>query len=255
METGKFEFLSVPVGAYTLKLNRNGFGEHVVSVLVQADTLTDVGTQTLMREGNLQGLVTVEGGLSSDNVAVSVVGESQNAQASANGSYTLLGVNPGLQTLRFEVTGNIQEITSSRNWLWLPRLDKIVEVNGGMPVTILKARGSITGVVTLDNYSGDIDVLVQIPSQSVAVLTNPDGSYSLTDLPVGFYDLTFQRAGYQTMTANNQPVTNAGTTVVDTLALEELLGSISGQVVLEEGTAFAGIEVSLTGTNHISNDK
>ena len=62
-------------------------------------------------------------------------------------------------------------------------------------------------------------VLVQIPSESVAVLTNADGSFQVDDLAVGFYDLTFQRAGYASQTANNQPVTNGDTKVVIRIVL------------------------------------
>ena len=204
--------LSVPVGNYTVKVSSAGYVEEILAAQVQADAVTELGQQTLIREkGNIQGLVAVEGGLSPNNVAVSIVGGSQSAQASeleqnnSNGSFLLEGVEPGLQTLRFEVTGN-----DAANYL-VKELDVVVqagqmiEVNGGQPLVVMKARGSIAGTVVLDNHSGNIDVLVQIPSESVAVLTNADGSFVIPDLPVGFYDLTFQRVASQT--ANNQPVT------------------------------------------------
>ncbi|MBL91236.1 MAG: hypothetical protein CMH56_05405 [Myxococcales bacterium] len=254
---GEFEFLSVPVGVYTLKINSAGYGEETLTAQVQANTNTDLGLQTLVREkGNVQGLVNIEGGLSPNNVAVSVVGGSQSAQASetepnsTNGSFLLEGVDPGLQTLRFEVTGGDAVNYLAKELDVVVQAAQTIEVNGGQPLTVLKARGSISGTVLLDNHNGDVDVLVQIPSESEAVLTNADGSFVFSDVPVGQYNLTFQRSGYQAATANNQLVTNGGITIVDTLTLPELLGSISGQVVLEEGSDFSGIEVSLTGTNH-----
>ena len=80
-------------------------------------------------------------------------------------------------------------------------------------VSLFAANGRITGRITRENGSGIGGVIVQVVELSRAIVSEPDGSFSL-DVPPGTYSMQFV-AGDQAATENNVTVESGGTTRVD----------------------------------------
>lgn len=78
---------------------------------------------------------------------------------------------------------------------------------------LLAANGRITGRITRDDGTGIGGVIVQVVELSRAIVSEPDGSFTL-DVPPGTYTLNFV-AGEQATTESNVTVTDGGTTRVD----------------------------------------
>ncbi|MFW7380283.1 MAG: Kelch repeat-containing protein [Oligoflexus sp.] len=78
----------------------------------------------------------------------------------------------------------------------------------------LPASGSITGVVKLANQSDHAGIQVYIPGTSYSAITDSNGSYSISSVPVGVNNLNFESAGYhrgqiEALTVDSGAVTTA----------------------------------------------
>src|SRR5262249_791142 len=92
-------------------------------------------------------------------------------------------------------------------------------------------RGTILGTVTDSSGAVVAGVTVKVRNVNTGLerttQTTPDGSYSVPELPIGTYSVTFTQSGFETAIANGVSVNVAVDSRVD-MALK--LGQVSQQV-------------------------
>lgn len=103
----------------------------------------------------------------------------------------------------------------------------------GLPVRAQQTLGSINGTVT--DSTGAVVQNAEVKVHNVAtgleqtVKTKSDGSFSIVDLPIGTYSVTFSRAGFKTEVHSQILVQGSRTTTVDA-ALQP--GEVSTQITV-----------------------
>lgn len=102
------------------------------------------------------------------------------------------------------------------------------------------ATGTLSGNVKDTNGQGLADVTVAVSGPQVRdTLTSPAGTYSIENLPVGFYTVTASKLGYQIFTTNNIQILDGQTTILNITLYPAppATGSISG-IITESNTGY-----------------
>jgi hypothetical protein len=129
-------------------------------------------------------------------------------------------------------------------------VDVTLDGENSFSVDLAQVRGSISGTVTAAGSDGPIQgVTVTVKDGTTTVgtaTTDVDGTYSVTDLLAGTYDVVFTDApAYLPLTKSDVSVEQGADTTVDA-ALTEAPGSISGSVTaLDGGAPLAGVTVTV----------
>lgn len=112
---------------------------------------------------------------------------------------------------------------------------RIVEATAGQAVTVdfeLVATGSITGTVTLSGAaSGNSGTLVFIPGTSYSAYANDAGTFTMSNVPVGTYTLTFARDGYTWSSTTGVTVSAGASAAVAAVSLSPTVGGLPGTIV------------------------
>lgn len=109
---------------------------------------------------------------------------------------------------------------------------------------LVVGTGSISGTVTLSGESDHSGVTVLAPGAGSAV-TNVAGSYTITNVPVGSFDVTASKAGFVAQTQVGVAVADGQNVTGVDFALSPPSGSVSGYALLCDGGSPAGTQVSL----------
>ena len=103
----------------------------------------------------------------------------------------------------------------------------------GSPSLAQQTLGSISGTVTDSSGAVVLDVVVKVHSAATGLeqtaTTKSDGSFSVVDLPIGTYSVTFSRSGFKTEVHSQIPVQANRTTTVNG-RLEP--GEVSAQITV-----------------------
>jgi hypothetical protein len=118
---------------------------------------------------------------------------------------------------------------------WNCQFDKL-EIVGSGPT------GTISGYVKDNNNNPISGATVQTNTGGYSTTSGPDGSYTLSDVAVGTYNVTASKSGYQSQTQNNVSVSANQTTTVN-FSLTPTTGTISGYVRNAAGVGIAGATV------------
>ncbi|MCY1040499.1 carboxypeptidase regulatory-like domain-containing protein [Corallococcus sp. bb12-1] len=184
------------------------------------------------------GTVSLEGATNAAGVQVSLTGTELRATTNAAGAFVLEKVPAGTYELTAARTG----YTQARQSLSVDA-DDSVEVS----LALLRARGRVSGVLTLEGSTDGSGVTVTLEGANQTATTDAQGRFALEGVPTGSYVLKASRTGYATV---SQPVeVTEGNDTLLTLLLGRYRGRIEGQVRLSDSAPALGVAVALEGTD------
>ena len=199
--------------------------------------------------GSITGIVTDSkstNGIS--GATVRIIGSALAEVTAGDGTYTITGVPVYLD-------GTTVEVTTSG---YRQSRQSDVEVGPGAVTTVnlemIRSIGSIAGVVTdKSSGSGLSGAVVRIKGTSLSIVTGPDGSYLITDVPT-VTDTTVEAfaTGYLSSSVASVDILPAETSTVD-FSLSPTKGSLVGQIT--DSTTKSGISgavVRVTGTSLVT---
>jgi len=173
---------------------------------------------------------------------VEVAPSGKNARPLADGSFEVLGLPPGTYTVQVTAEGH-------RTWAQAGVFFSAGQrVNMGT-IEVLASRGSMQGNVVLkldeendaDTHGGalvfarpQLEGRLAAGGTGQSAISNPDGSWTLTGLPVGTYQLEGSKDGYAPSQPLEVEVAEDETTQVPDL----LLRSITGVISIDEGAQY-----------------
>ncbi|WP_163932368.1 carboxypeptidase regulatory-like domain-containing protein [Paraferrimonas sp. SM1919] len=226
---GFFRFSGVPVGAYFVEINKQGYG--AVSLPVNITEESKNGEVVLEESINLvanslSGLV-VSSGVELDGVIVSLVGaaDSQTVQTDSEGRFILLGVAPAEYQLQVSKTG----YKSFQMPLVMPEIE---HYDLPLPIEIEPQMGVVKGNARLPHKSDHSDILVKVRGTDYQTFTDSSGDWSL-QLPVGNYAdvVIFSKALYSSITYDSTVVVNeVGDFITSNMTLEQTHARVKFEV-------------------------
>ncbi len=132
---------------------------------------------------------------------------SQTHSAARWGDYSMMGPDP-TDDCTFWYTQEYIQTTGSANWQTRIASFKFPSCTTG-------AAGILSGTVTDSSSSLPIQsVRVQVGG-AFETQTAANGTYAFLSVPVGTYDVTFSKQGYQPETSNGVSITSGNTTTLD----------------------------------------
>ena len=179
---GEYAIASVPNGSYSMRFSKTGFNtayEIGINVSTEQDTAVPPVQLTVLR-GHLAGTVLLEDGSSPTVVQVSVLGTDRVSAVQEDGSWEINEVVPGNYVVELRATG---EYAGQYR-----RHEQPVTVVGGQTatfptLTLPRAKGTLTGQVTLEDETLFSGVLVEILGSGMSTMTNALGEFSVTGVP------------------------------------------------------------------------
>jgi hypothetical protein len=262
---GNFLISNVPEGKYKLIAQKEGYEPAVQEdVLVKAGQVTTGIVLNLSKKvvpsGSISGKITFEGQSTGNaGIIVFLLGTNYMTTTQDDGSFELKGIPVGKYTLMAIASG----YTSAR-------VDNVlVEENGVTVIPQINLQrsaigpggeeyGGIAGRVTLNGAgSGNGDIAVFIVGTSYVAYTADDGSYTITHVPPGTYDVRAVKDGYNPAQVNGVTVVKNQITGGVDMNLIPLPGPspdkgvVVGRVTLNGSqSGNSGVVVFLQGTSH-----
>lgn len=198
----------------------------------------DVGTNT----GIVNGYVFLNGQADHTGVSVVLTGETGHQDLSdSTGFYQIEMVPPGA----YNVTANLVGYQAQDSSPFLVRADETTTVE---PITLDVAKGSLSGVVLLENETDHSGTVVIVRSTSHACVTNSAGEWLIEFVATSNYAVEASHEGFVTKSVSDQQVNAGLNTEVPTVTLAREPGAISGLVTLTNALDFAGATVVATAT-------
>ena len=244
---GTYTLSNLTPGTYTVQVTATGYGTQS-----QPDTVTTGAAPAddftlIPNNGTISGTVTdsvTHAALTGASVTCSGTPSCVGTTTSGSGTYTLSGLTEGTYQVKVTATNYATQTIG------------VTVGPGGTPTqnfALVPNQGSIGGTVT------DASTTLAIPGASVtctgtpactaaATTTAGDGTYTLSPLTEGTYQVTVSKSGYATSTqpfsvGPGQAVTGAS------FALTPASGSISGTVTdFVTGNPLVGATVACTGS-------
>ncbi|MFT3913012.1 MAG: carboxypeptidase regulatory-like domain-containing protein [Anaeromyxobacteraceae bacterium] len=258
---GGFFLSGVPAGQYTLSVKRVGFvqGGNPLSVTVAGNAVATLPSVPVAWDpGGVSGSLLVQGAATSGGVTVRVKGLTlvgtpfQATTTSApDGTWGLEGAVPaGDYNVTYELTDYAVVAASTT---------VAPHTTTALPaVTLVRDTGSVTGVATLQGTGDASGIQVTLSPQGTATvagaaITDGAGVWAVNALPVGLYDVAYQKTGYLKQAATVLVLSNRSVAVA-AASLPVIPGVLRGRVLLEgvAAGAWQGTTVSIVGATGLS---
>lgn len=164
------------------------------------------------------------------------------AKTSGNGTYSIENIIPGTYTPRSSLTGYVQQTLASRAINTHPTtinfsLHRRIVLQG----TVRDSSGNPVPGVLVQLYQGST-----YTGKSATTLTN--GSYSISDVVPGVYNVRFEKAGYETATRSSFNINSHPTTTLNQ-TIKKLV-TVQGNVKDTTGKNIQGATVTFTGNGY-----
>jgi len=246
---GTWTINNVVPGTYSIEFNKSGYVSQVLNDIIVTGAKISSVNQVVLYEngGSISGSVTVSA--TNNYSGISIIAKSDSKQKSyyaltdINGNFKFDSIAAGTYTVTATYPGYKSEI----------RTDVIVEIGRDTDIGLFsiseKATYSITGSCVLagmdSGFEGTNVLLQSTTDQSIkkSTTTNTEGVYTIPDVEVGLYVLTFSRSGFITDSSVSVNVGYTAVTVVDTIALQTNAGTVTGNVTLESAETNEGINI------------
>ncbi|MBI5739603.1 MAG: carboxypeptidase regulatory-like domain-containing protein [Nitrospirae bacterium] len=232
---GSYTITDVPSGSYTVTPSKAGY---VFAPVSQAVTIASADvTGVNFNSFTLSGTVKTSNNVAISGVLMTLSGggltTNKTATTSTSGTYSIAGLGNGTYTLTPTKTGYSFEPVS------------VTINNADLTQDFTDQVFSISGSVTTGGGVGisSATMTITIGTTSKTTTTATDGSYTITDVPVGDYTVTPSKSGYCFTPASHAvTVAAANVTGVDFKSF-----NLTGTVSTSTGTVMSGVAVTLSG--------
>ncbi|RKH39882.1 carboxypeptidase regulatory-like domain-containing protein [Corallococcus sicarius] len=186
------------------------------------------------------GKVTLPNEASFAGIEVSLTGTALRTTTDAGGAFLLEAVPPGT----YELTASKAGYTTVRQSLSLSAGDAPT-----LSLSMQRARGRLSGAITLEAASTSAGIAVTLMGTSVATTTDAEGRFALEDLLPGAYTLRAEKDLF--VVGRQEVVVKAAEETSVALTLPRMKGELRGGVSRDDAGDLenGGIEVSVTGTD------
>ena len=226
---GAFELRNMPAGDYTLRVSLDAYLTSERQVSIDQEVPVATGRIVLAVDaGRFTGTVLSETGGAVVGATVSTGNAS--VQTGAGGAFSLAGLKAGGYTVTITAANHQTLVLDART------------INAGLATSLgdqvlLRARGDLAGTVDLADGESPAGVVVTASSAGEvvqSVVADASGDYAFTDLIVGVYTLSAERADYA---AESESVTVVvdGLVEVPPMTLAINPGGLRGRIVLTDG--------------------
>lgn len=240
---GKYSFVNLESGSYTLTPSKNGYTFSPSSRTVSGGPDYHVTDQnfTGTNRASISGRVTDKGGGPIAGVTISD-GAGHTTTTDSYGNYKLLDLNPGTYTITPSKPEH-QFSPSSRTVTVPPDATSQNFIDGN--------RYSIFGKITdgSGNSIADVPVLCQGLTESFTTKTDKDGNYVFGDLVPGFYQIKSTSGSPYTLTPSRRIVViTSSSSRGQNFTTTPLYGILGGKVTDKEtGKAIGNARISVAG--------
>ncbi len=233
---GRFTLNNISAGSHTVEARMSGYALAQQTVQVTENQPATVSLSLTRERGGIAGAIQLEGSTSPVDITVTLVGTSYTTRTNASGQFSFNAIPTGNYTL---------EAQKDR----FTTLQRAVTVRAGateqLLLTMSIARGSIAGVVQLEDAPTTSGISVAVVQTNSSVLTDSQGRFSFSNLPIGTYTVTAWWNGYNVTERSVEVRSQATTDVV--ITLRRSAGIVAGIVQLEGASNHEGVAVSLAG--------
>lgn len=235
---GQFTFTGLPLGAYTLTAQREGYAVVQQAVTVLTGSAATVAFTLVRAQGRVEGTALLEGASIHSGIIVTLAGTGATTTTDGQGRFTLSNVASGSYT-----------VEARRSGYAVARESVAVQENQAATVSLslTRERGNVAGVIQLEGGGSPVDINVTLAGTAFSTRTNTAGQFTLTGIPTGSYDLAAQRDGFAP--AQRTVEIRAGEQAQVNLTLPIARGNISGTILLEDANTTSGISVALLPSN------
>lgn len=203
------------------------------AIILTVVSLIVVSHVVLAQTGTITGFVRTAGGAPIPGASLSINPGGQWTVSLSNGSYTLSGIPAGTYTLRASKVGYASVIQPD------------ITVTAGQTTSlnfILGPAGTLAGYVRDGQGSSIQDAVVTVSPGGYSATTGVSGTYIITDISPGVYQVTASKAGYVEQIRSEISVQEGEVTICAfTLGLN--MGTISGFVRDTNGNPIQGADV------------
>lgn len=246
-EDGAFILSNVIPATYTISFMKDGYTTVKESVSVTAGESSSVNASLAAAYGYVLGKVFISG--SDVHSGITVTASSINLDDAV--SYT--GVTDADGTFAIRIEKEAEYLVSASMSGYISSSPTIVNVSlGGSyqmdDVTLKRNSAVVSGKVTLEGAASHegILLLLENDTNSRTVTTGQDGSFVFSSVVPGTYDLTISKDGYVSAVIEDIAVAPASDVTLDALTLKAGVRSVSGTVMLETLSDYAGVTITAT---------
>lgn len=239
---GRYIVESLAPGYYVITFSSDGHGTKTVGTYVQSDTVTTVDVSLRRLTGVLTGSVS-SGGAAIVGATIDVVLNNivvAKTITDENGNYTISGLSPDRFTVIFGADGFAPVILGA---VIIDNKTTVINAElqpifGGLSGNVQDDDGNILPGAVILVKSADSDVLIS------RVITETDGTYVISELFPGSYNVTVSMDGYQTSVSG--AVITAGNISTVNFSLSPNPSTITGTIVNQEtGNPVVGASVEI----------
>jgi len=231
--SGAYTFKNLPKGDYTVRAVKSGYHNKELEVAITGEELLNFALEAT-KKGSVSGVVTDEqDGTIIEGAEVSL--GTKATESDDEGEFLLEGLPVGDWTLIIKVNGY-----SPQTKTVLVEEDKETELEVKMVST---EAGGIKGILTDQKTGHPVqEAIIKVGEDSVE--TAGDGSFQITGLPSGEWDIFAEKAGYAE--TGDEIIVEPGTITTKDLTISPNV--VTGKVVDEFGQyGLAGATVTIPG--------
>ncbi|MEW5848193.1 MAG: carboxypeptidase regulatory-like domain-containing protein [Myxococcota bacterium] len=258
-DNGNWSLTGIPAGTYTLQARVTGsldvrYYAELAVVRVDANSVTTVPAVTLLvARGAVRGTYALEGMSDASGILVSVEETGQVALTGANGSFRIEDVPGGTYTLRAsrapDFTSVTEVITVTGDITTVASTQTLEVVDSGVVRGRALLEGAVDHALTSVTLTG-VDVR-NLPV-SLTTTTGTDGSFELSGLVAGNYELSFSHTGFDALASTSARVNTGAITALSPVTLRVSRGTVEGVVTATGTPSAAGTLVTLSGAESSS---
>lgn len=241
-QDGRFTVSGLKAGPYGLSLSKDGYVDKSLSnQMMIADGIIDLGIQTLAyRRGIIVGTVSTEDGVSVEGALIQLEDGPSNGDTvvGADGSFRFEEIREGDYSVRASLVEYQQMLKTGIT------VNAAQDANAGN-LELLIAPGNVSGIVVDERGNGIVGVVLNlVRGAEVSETTSlQDGSFSVSDLRAGIYQLNASVDGHVSNAIEGVSVYGDGQTQVGTIVLDFERGHLEGMVTLEDDGVLSTVAI------------
>ena len=253
-EDGLYYFVSLDVGTWLLKFQKDGYlSVGPEQVPLASDTIGEVKVITLRNENSIvKGTVSLKGSSSFLGVNVLLKNSSDGTTFSTTtdieGRYVISNVKPGSYELVLSKEG--YSSTTMKDIHVDKGTTKVID-EISLDIAVTSIRGQVSLELRTD-FSGALVTATSISNPDViySAITNSQGVFTFAKMYSGEYQIVVSCNGYSSITLPTVKVMDDKPMDVGSVSLKIERGTIAGIARLEGHSNHSGVKVTILGTDY-----